>query len=140
MRYKSFFLALAILFVAWQAVYMILPLPHGDAYQAGEAFTLAAFLVPTGTALVFAPRRDSLAFLNYGQLLAAGACLAIEGAISIIFVALGIPAWLFAALSIVVLAAAVLMILVLDFGRRHAREVERENHSGSEGGVNHADA
>ena len=45
MRTKFYYLALAALVFCWQIIYIVLPLPHGEAYWACEIFTVLLVLV-----------------------------------------------------------------------------------------------
>ena len=44
MRTKFYYLALAALVFCWQVIYIVLPLPHGEAYWACEIFTVLLVL------------------------------------------------------------------------------------------------
>lgn len=130
MRTKFYYLALAALVFCWQIIYIVLPLPHGEAYWACEIFTVLLVLVQAAVPLLLAARQDSLAVLNYGQLLVPAACLGVQAGASFVLAALEPPAWTAVILGVVLLTADALLLLVFAYGRDHAHDVEEEHGTG----------
>ena len=130
MRTKFYYLAIAALVFCWQIIYIVLPLPHGEAYWACEIFTVLLVLVQAAVPLLLAARQDSLAVLNYGQLLVPAACLGVQAGASFVLAALEPPAWTAVILGVVLLTADVLLLLAFAYGRDHAHDVEEENGTG----------
>ena len=130
MRTKFYYLALAALVFCWQVIYIVLPLPHGEAYWACEIFTVLLVLVQAAVPLLLAARQDSLAVLNYGQLLGPAACLGVQAGASFVLAALEPPAWTVVILGVVLLTADALLLRVFAYGRDDAQDVEEEHGTG----------